>query len=236
MPRVSGQARLGKRTKQLVKRLKPGDIAVIDHRDIDRVSGEDLVASGVAAVINVAESSTGSYPNMGPLLLAQAGIPLLECREDLFALLGDGDAIELEGGEIRRAGRVVATGDRLEPEDVQARYQALRADIGEALEAFARNTVEHMVEERELLSGKIELPRFDTDFRDRPTLVVVRGVHHQRDLRALRPYLRDVRPVIVAVDGGAEAVRQEGHRPDMIVGDMDSVSDATLRCGAEPPG
>jgi uncharacterized membrane-anchored protein len=90
-----------------------------------------------------------------------------------------------------------------------------------------------MLEERELLSGKLELPRFATDFRDRPVLIVVRGVGHQRDLRALRPYIRDVRPVIVAVDGGADAVREEGFQPDMIVGDMDSASEATLRCGAE---
>ncbi|HEY8582449.1 MAG TPA: putative cytokinetic ring protein SteA, partial [Capillimicrobium sp.] len=105
--------------------------------------------------------------------------------------------------------------------------------IGSALEAFARNTVEHMVEEQELLSGKIELPRFDTDFRDRPTLIVVRGVDHQRDLKALRPYIRDVKPVLVGVDGGANAILEEGFKPDMIVGDMDSAQPETLRCGAE---
>ena len=235
VPRVvAGQARLGKRTKQLVKRLKPGDVAVIDHVDIDRVSGEDLINSGVEAVINCSPSTTGTYPNMGPLLLVQAGIHLVECTDaDLFSILRDGDAIEVEGARIVRAGRVLATGRVLEPSDVLARHEALREDIGQALEAFARNTVEHMVEERELLSGKLELPRFDTDFRDRPALVVVRGAYHQRDLRALKAYVRDVRPVIVAVDGGAEAVRNEGFKPDMIVGDMDSVTDATLGCGAE---
>jgi uncharacterized membrane-anchored protein len=231
---ITGQARLGKRTKQLVKRLRPDDIAVVDHADLDRVSGEDLVACGVRAVVNVAPFTTGSYPNMGPLLLAQAGVSLVECLDrDLFELLSDGDALELRGGDILRAGRHLATGTLLEPADVLARHEALREDIGQALEAFARNTVEHMVEERELLSGKLELPRFDTDFRDQAALVVVRGVGHQRDLRALRAYVRDVRPSIVAVDGGAEAVRSEGFSPDMIVGDMDSVSDETLRCGAE---
>jgi uncharacterized membrane-anchored protein len=231
---VAGQARLGKRTKQLVKRLRPGEIAVIDHRDIDRVSGEDLIRAGVGGVVNCAPCSSGTYPNMGPLLLVQAGIPLFECLDhDLFSLLRDGDAIEIADGEIRRAGKHIATAAVLEPADVQARNEALREDIGDALEAFARNTVEHMVEERELLSGKIELPAFDTDFRDRPTLIVVRGVDHQRDLRALRPFIRDVKPAIVAVDGGAEAVRSEGFAPDMIVGDMDSASDATLASGAE---
>jgi uncharacterized membrane-anchored protein len=231
---VRGPARPGRRTKHLVKRLAPGDVAIIDHRDLDRVSGEDLVRAGVAAVVNCRPFSSGSYPNMGPLLLAQAGIPLVECPDDaLFDALDDRDVIELDGCEVRRAGKLLATGVRLDPEDVLARTEALRADIGDALEAFARNTVEHMVEERELLSGKLDLPRFQTDFRDRQALVVVRGVGHQRDLRALRPYIRDVKPVIVGVDGGADAVREAGFKPDMIVGDMDSATEATLRSGAE---
>jgi uncharacterized membrane-anchored protein len=171
---------------------------------------------------------------MGPLLLAQAGIHCVECLEaDLFDLLEDGDGVELRGGEIHCRGGLVAAGEVLEPGDVLARTEELRDQIGDALEAFARNTVEHMVEESELLSGKLELPRFQTDFRDRHALIVVRGVDHRRDLRALRPYVRDVRPAIVAVDGGADAVRAEGFSVDMIVGDMDSVTDETLRCGAE---
>jgi uncharacterized membrane-anchored protein len=139
----------------------------------------------------------------------------------------------IRDGEVLRNGSVVARGDVQDPETVQALTDQRRREIGEALEAFARNTVEHMIEERELLVGKLELPRFDTDFRDRPALVVVRGVDHRRDLRALRPYVRDVKPVIVAVDGGADALVEHGFKADMIVGDMDSVSDRTLRMGAE---
>jgi uncharacterized membrane-anchored protein len=90
-----------------------------------------------------------------------------------------------------------------------------------------------MLEERELLSGRIDLPRFDTDFRDRPALIVVRGVDHHKDLRMLRPYIRDVKPAILAVDGGANAILEEGFKPDMIVGDMDSATEDALRCGAE---
>ena len=116
---------------------------------------------------------------------------------------------------------------------VHADTEARRLEIDEALERFAQNTIEHMREERELLAGRIELPRFTTDFRDRSTLVVVRGVGHQRDLRALRPFIRDMRPVIVAVDGGADALLDAGLRPSMIVGDMDSAGEAALRCGAE---
>lgn len=238
---VAGPARLGRRTKLLTKRLKAGDVAVIDHRDLDRVSAEDLASIGVAAVVNCQPSSSGAYPNMGPLLLVQAGILLVDLPDGtLFDHLKDGERIVVNGaGEIRRAGArangapPLATGAAQDAADVRARNDLARQAIGEALEAFARNTVEHMLEERELLSGKIELPRFETDFRDRAALVVVRGVDHQRDLRALRSYVRGEKPVIVAVDGGADAVLEEGFKPDMIVGDMDSASESTLRCGAE---
>jgi uncharacterized membrane-anchored protein len=231
---ATGIARLGRRTKHLVKRLRPGDIAIINHRDLDRVSGEDLIACGVQAVINCQPSSTGRYPNMGPLLLVQAGVHLVEVLDtDLFKVLSEGDPITVRGGEILRRGEVVATGEVQDPETVQRLTEARRQEIGDAIEAFARNTVEHMVEERELLAGKLELPRFDTDFRDRYVLIVVRGVDHKRDLKALRPYIRDVRPVLVGVDGGANAIIEEGFKPDMIVGDMDSATESVLKSGAE---
>ncbi|HWG07612.1 MAG TPA: putative cytokinetic ring protein SteA [Solirubrobacteraceae bacterium] len=239
---VSGPVRSGRRTKLLVKHLVRGDIALIDHEDVDRVSAEELIAAGVGAVLNCRASSSGTYPNLGPQLLVEAGILLLDLPNDaLFELLDDGDplVIVVEGpaeevtGEVLRKGQLLARGEVLGLERVRAETDERRREIGEALERFAHNTIEHMREERELLAGRFELPRFATDFRDRSTLVVVRGVEHQRDLRALRPFIRDMRPVIVAVDGGAEALLEEGLTPDMIVGDMDSAGEAALRCGAE---
>jgi uncharacterized membrane-anchored protein len=231
---VSGPVRPGRKTKLLVKRLNRGDIALIDHKDLDRVSAEDLIAAGVGAVLNCRPSSTGAYPNMGPLLLVQAGVHLVDMPGDaLFKELDDHDEITVRGGEVLKRGKVVAKGSVQEPEEVRALNEERRLEIGDALEAFARNTIEHMLEERELLAGKLELPVFHTDFRDRPALVVVRGVDHRKDLRALRPYIRDVRPALVGVDGGANALLEEGFTPDMIVGDMDSAQEATLRSGAE---
>ena len=230
----TGPAHLGRRTKLLVKTLAPGAIAVLDHRDLDRVSAEDLIAAGVLAVLNCSPSSTGAYPNMGPLLLVQAGIHLVDLPDDsLFKQLRDGDRITVRDGRVIRGSKTLVQGDVQEPAAVRAATDERRREIGDALEAFAKNTIEHMLEERELLSGRIDLPRFDTDFRDRPALIVVRGVDHHKDLRMLRPYIRDVRPRIIAVDGGANALLEEGFRPDMIVGDMDSASEDSLRCGAE---
>jgi uncharacterized membrane-anchored protein len=234
---VAGPVRAGRRTKLLVKHLVRGDIALVDHEDLDRVSAEELVAAGVAAVLNCRRSSSGTYPNLGPQLLVEANILLIDLPDDsLFDLLDDGDPLVVvaEGpadgtvGEVRRRGELLARGDVLGLERVRAETEARRLEIGDALERFAHNTIAHMREERELLAGRIELPRFQTDFRDRSTLVVVRGVDHQRDLQALRPFIRDMRPVIVAVDGGVEALLEQGLTPDMIVGDMDSAGEAAL--------
>ena len=250
---VHGNVRLGRRTKLLVKHIVRGEIAVIDHLDIDRVSAEELIAAGVNAVLNCKASSGGSYPNLGPQLLVEAGVLLVDLPDDsLFTVLSDGEAVLVEVthapatgepaaaggrptliGQVRRGEEVLARGEVLDLARVCAETEARRSEVGEALERFARNTIEHMREERELLAGRIELPRFATDFRDRSTLVVVRGVGHQRDLRALRPFIRDMRPVLVAVDGGADALLEAGLTPDMIVGDMDSAGEAALRCGAE---
>jgi uncharacterized membrane-anchored protein len=235
---VSGPVRLGRKTKLLVRHLVAGDIAVIDHLDIDRVSAEELIAAGAIAVLNCRASTSGSYPNLGPQLLVEAGVLLLDLPDDsLFELLSDGDPVTVRTagdgtrGEVlykAHPPRTVASGEVLDVARVRAETEARRREIGEALERFAHNTIEHMREERELLAGRIDLPRFRTDFRDRSALVVVRGVDHQRDLRALRSFIRDTHPVLVAVDGGADALLEAGYTPSMIVGDMDSASEAAL--------
>jgi uncharacterized membrane-anchored protein len=225
---------LGRRTKLLVRHLVRGEVAVIDHLDIDRVSAEELIAAGATAVLNCRSSSSGSYPNLGPQLLVEAGIHLVDLPDDaLFGEVSDGEALTVSDGRVLRGDTVLAEGEVLDLARVRAETEARRREVGEALERFAHNTIEHMREERELLAGRIDLPRFATDFRDRSALVVVRGVDHQRDLRALRPFIRDMRPVLVAVDGGAEALLEAGLSPDMIVGDMDSAGEVALRCGAE---
>lgn len=232
---IHGSARLGKKTKDLVKRLGPADVAVINHTNIDRIAAEELIGTGVKAVINVGESSNGDYPNAGPLILARAGIRLVDAHgAQLFERLKDGDPVVVEeDGSVLASGERIASGDVLGAEGLARELEAQKERIGEALAAFAENTVTHIREEGELLAGRIEFPRTRTSFRDRHVLIVVRGTTYKRDLRALRAYIRDVRPILVAVDGGADAILEEGLKPDIVLGDMDSASDAALRCGAE---
>jgi uncharacterized membrane-anchored protein len=231
---VSGRARLGRKTKDLVKRIGPGDVAIIDHADLDRVAADDLVRSGVDAVVNVAPSSTGRYPNPGPVVLAQAGVKLVDAPSaPLFDELDDGDDITVRGGEVRRNGAVLATGRVIDLAEASEQMERHRARVNEAIAAFASNTIEHVGEETELLVGRIELPEMRTTFRDRHALIVVRGASYRRDLETLRAYIDDTRPVLVGVDGGADAMLEAGFKPDLVLGDMDSAGDAALHSGAE---
>jgi uncharacterized membrane-anchored protein len=230
----TGTARLGKRTKELVRRLSEDDIAIIDHTDLDRVSAEELVESGVRVVVNVAPSQSGRYPNPGPLLLVRGGVRLIDVEDAaLFDELSDGERLTVRGASLFRNGTCVATGRSLEERELAGALEEQQSRVTEALQAFADNTMRYLREEGRLLAEGIEFPALRTSFRDRHALVVARGPGHKRDLRIVRSYVRDFKPVLVAVDGGAEALREEGWKPDVIVGDMDSVTDDTLRCGAE---
>ena len=227
--------RLGERTKHLVKRLRPGEIAVVDHEDVDRIAAEELIAAGVLAVLNASSSVTGRYPNAGPLMLARAGVRILDAPgAGLFELLKDGDVVRVdEDGAVTRLGKEIVRGRVLEAAELESQLQEQRERIDEALAEFAENTVAHVRQETDLLTGDIAFPPTRASFRDRHVLIVVRGDRHRRDLKALRAYIHDVRPLIIAVDGGADGVLEAGLKPDLILGDMDSASDAALGCGAE---
>ena len=231
---IHGTVRLGRRTKDLVKRLRPGDVAVIDHVNIDRIAAEELIATGTVAVVNAAQSSDGRYPNAGPLLLVRSGIVLIDVVDaDPFELLDDGAEVSIATGTVSRGGREAVRGAVLGVDELETRLAEQRERVDQALAEFAENTVAHVRQETDLLTGAVELPPTRTVFRDRHVLIVVRGDRHRRDLKALRAYIRDVRPLVVAVDGGAEGCLEAGLKPDVILGDMDSAGDEALRCGAE---
>ena len=233
---IVGVARVDRKTKRLVGRLQPGDIAVIHHADIDRVAAETLVDAAPAAVINAAPSTTGRYPNLGPLLLCQAGIALIDdVGSDVMERIVEGSKLTLDGERVLVDGQVVATGVLQDIDKVDAAIESARANIGPELERFAQNTVVYMRQEIALLTGTLDVPPTRVPLAGRHVLIVVRGIDYKEDLRLLRQsgYLNDVRPVLVGVDGGADALLAIGERPDLIIGDFDSVSEETLRCGAE---
>jgi uncharacterized membrane-anchored protein len=231
---TTGPVRLDRRTKRLVGRLRPGDIAVIDHVDLDRVAADSLVALGVAAVLNAKPSISGRYPNLGPEVLIQAGIPVIDdLGETLFESLREGEIVRVEGDTVYRGEEPVATGTRQDAESVGKAMLDAREGLSVQLEAFAANTMEYLLAERALLLDGVGVPDVETKISGKHVLIVVRGYDYQADLDVLRPYIREFKPVLIGVDGGADALAESGYTPDIIVGDMDSVSDDVLRCGAE---
>ena len=231
---VSGVARLDRRTKRLVGRLNPGDIAVIDHVDLDRVAAESLVAARVAGVVNAQPSISGRYPNLGPDLLVASGIPLLDnVGNQVFAAVKEGTRVRLDGDTLYIGELPVATGSEQDVGSITAQMTEAKSGLATQLEAFAANTMEYMKRERALLLDGVGVPDVRTKFENRHVLVVVRGYDYKEDLAALRHYIREYKPLLIGVDGGADALREAGYKPHMIVGDMDSVSDEVLRCGAE---
>jgi uncharacterized membrane-anchored protein len=231
---LAGPVRMDKRTKRLIRRLRHGDVAVIDHLDIDRVAAETLVERHPVAVVNAAQSISGRYPNAGPTVLAEAGVPLLDAAGPAVFELREGEEVRVDAdGVVWRDGIEVARGEWLRPEDVRKRVDAAKDNLASALEDFTLNTLSYVRRDRDLLLEGLEVPALKTRLRDRHALVVVRGHDYKKDLSILRGYIQEFRPALIGVDGGADALLEAGLKPDMILGDMDSVTNEALTCGAE---
>lgn len=232
---VTGFARVDTRTKRLVKRVQPGDVMIIDHQDLDRVAAETIVEAQAGAVINAAASITGRYPNVGPLLVCAAGIPLVDgVGPELLERIKEGQRVTVDGADVIVDGEVIATGTRQSMQRIEERVEEARQTMGEELSQFAENTLSYLSQERHLLIDDPDIPDIALDMKGRHVLIVVRGAEYKEDLDTLRRsgYLAEMTPLLVGVDGGADALLEIGHTPDLIIGDMDSVSERALRCGA----
>lgn len=231
----TGLARVDTRTKRLVKRVQPGEIMVIDHADLDRVAAETIVDAQAGAVINASPSISGRYPNLGPLVVCAAGIPLIDgVGSEVLQAVTEGQVVTVSGGDVLVDGVVVGHGTRQSMELLEDRIERARQSMGAELERFAENTLSYLSEERHLLLDEPDIPEIDLDMKGRHVLIVVRGFEYKDDLDTLRRsgYLGEMKPLLVGVDGGADALLEIGQTPDLIIGDMDSVSERALRCGA----
>ncbi len=235
VPILVGTARVDSRTKDLAKRLLVGEIAVIDHVDLDTVATESLLAAGVGGVINAQACISGRYPNPGPLLLPAADIPVIDgVGSEIMEAITDGAMVSIDGSQVVVDGVTVATGVRQDMDSFRIVLESAKSSMGDELQRFAENTLNYIQREGHLLIDEPDIPDIPVDFTGRQVLIVVRGVDYKRDLELLRRsgYLKEQRPLLIGVDGGADALLELGYKPDVIVGDMDSVSPTALQCGA----
>jgi uncharacterized membrane-anchored protein len=226
---IVGVTRLDRRAGRLLNRLHAGDIAVIDIADLDRSTADALVAAGVGAVVNAQPSISGRYPNLGPEVLIAHDIPLLDAvGTEVFADVKEGARLRLDGEVLYAGEREVVRGVRQDAASVREAMQAAKAGLSTQLEAFAASTQQHMLREKELLLDGVGLPELKTRFRGRHVLLVAKEYDYKADLKGLKHYIREFRPVLVGIDGGADVLRDAGYQPDLVIGELDRVSDAGL--------
>ncbi|MDY5154457.1 putative cytokinetic ring protein SteA [Actinotignum urinale] len=231
---MKGSARVDRRTKNLTHRLNEGEVAVISHTDLDRVAAENLRDAKPSVVLNAEKSISGRYPNLGPIILMEAGVPLIDDLGPEIMDISEGQIVEArKNGEVLVDGVVISQGIFETEETVKQDMIDARSGMETQLRAFATNTLEYMNQEQGLILDGVGIPKIRTKMKGRHVLIVVRGYDYVDDLHTLRPYIRENRPIMIGVDGGADALIELGYKPDMIVGDMDSVSDKALKSGAE---
>jgi len=231
---LKGRAKLDRRTKNLVTRLRKGDIAIISHDDIDEVAANSLIDIKPLAIINTLPSITGRYPARGAFKILKAGIPIIdEVPDKIFEDIKEGTLLEINEGQILLGQKVIAMGKLLTLADIRLKLNEANENFKQELDDFVDNTLEYAKKEKDVLLGNLEVPDLQTNLLNRHVLIVVRGSSYKEDLRAISSYIQEQKPVLIGVDGGADALLEFNLKPDIIVGDMDSVSDAALQSGAE---
>lgn len=231
---IRGTVVVDPKTKSLLKRIKPGQIAVLSHEDIDEMAARDLISAKVMAVINTAPSMTGSYLSVGAKLLCHHGIPLYDCdNKYLISYLQDGDGVEIQDGHLNIGqGRLLQLRE-ITREEIEQKLILARNNLEKKFDLFIENTLEYAQKEKGSFISPLPYIPLRVKITNRHVLIVVRGKHYREDLKAIHSYIEDYNPVLIGVDGGADALIENGWKPDIIVGDMDSVSDQALFCGAE---
>lgn len=227
---LKGRLRKGRRTKELVNHLRRGDIALISHEDLDLVAAESLVRTGITLVLNDKKFISGRYPNLGPEHLLARNIKLYDSVPEELWALPDGTQVSInEEHNVLIAGKDSFPLDNpLTVEAADLQLAKTLDNLDRELEKFIDNTLEYARKEKQLILGLRDLPPLETSIWGRPVVVVVRGRDYKKDLGAIVSYIKEARPVLIGVDGGADALLEYDLKPDIILGDMDSVSDRAL--------
>lgn len=230
---IQGRCRVDKRTKNLIQRLKPNEIAIIDHIDLDEIAADSLLKKRIKALINAAPSLSGRYPALGANKLLASGIPIIDnVGSKILETVQEGSYVQIDGNRIYVNDQTFA-GRRLTNQELSKELNRAEQNLDQQLEQFALNTLDFALKEMKLIFAPLPLPPLKTVIKNKHVLVVVRGPDYREDLQAIRSYIHEAKPVLIGVDGGADALLEEGFKPDIILGDMDSISDRALKCGAE---
>jgi uncharacterized membrane-anchored protein len=233
-PGLIGTARVDRNIDRLLRRVCPGDIVVLDVLDLDRITADALVEADIAAVVNASPSVSGRYPNLGPEVLVNNGVTLIdETGPDVFKKIKDGSKIRLFEGAVYSGDRRLILGTERTDHDIADLMREAKSGLAAHLEAFAGNTIEFIRSESPLLIDGIGIPDIDVDMRRRHVVIVSDEPSATEDLKSLKPFIKEYQPVLVGVGTGADVLRKAGYRPQLIVGDPDQISTDALKSGAQ---
>lgn len=218
VPGVRGTARVDRRTRALLPRVGAGDIAVMDHVDLDRAIAQELVDRGVAVVLNASPMISGRFPSLGPKVLADAGVTMVdELGEEIFGLVRDGDELRVDDASVHTRKGQELVGRHLTAVQVDEQLADAAEGLGHQLDSFTHNSTEFLRREQELLLHGQGVPTPTTPINDRPVVVVVAGEDYEKELAAVKRFIVEQKPVLVGVDRAADAMVKARLRPDVVV-------------------
>ncbi len=233
-PGLVGNARVDRDIDRLLRRVGPGDIAVLDILDLDQVSADALVEAGVVGVVNASPSISGRYPNLGPAVLVANNIALIDnAGPEIFKKIKEGAKVRLHNGGVYSGDRRLVHGVERTDEEIADLMHDAKTGLVAHLEAFAGNSIEYIRSEGPLLIDGIGIPAIDVDVYRRHVVVVCDGPEAADDLKALKPFIKEYQPVLVGVGSGADTLRDGGYRPQLIIGNPEQISAEALKSGAQ---
>lgn len=237
LPGTVGAARVDRRTSAALLRAHPGDVLVLAHQDMDRETAHAIVARGVVAVVNTRPFISGRYPNLGPQVLTDAGVVLLEVPdEQLLGTLRDGRTVRVHDDRLWVGDEVVASGRTLTADGVVEEMELARSGLVSQLQSFTHNATEFLRREQDVLLHGLGVPRLSAPIAQRPVLVVAGGPTLAAELRGLRAFVAEQRPVVIGVDTGLDALvgaRIKAHAAVVGPRGLADASDAALRWASE---
>lgn len=217
-----------------MKKFRAGDIAVINAANISRQEAQALIDVQPAAVVNVAEFSTGTIPNYGPHMLLDAQVELLEnVGEEFVAGFRDGKKARITtDGEVFVGDTLLGQGIKVERAKAEKDFAGARRNLVDHMEAYFGNSIEFIHSEGPLLIDGLGIPEAGAEMRERKVLVVSPSEDHRGKIKGLRNFIREYDPVLVGVDSAADSLVELGYTPDLIVGNPQDIATETLRSGA----
>ncbi len=232
-PGVIGPARLVRRPEELSS-VRSGDVVVLDMVDLSAEAAQSLAERRVAAVVNVATSSSGRYPNLGPQLLVDAGIVLVDrVGEAVWQSLRSGDVVRVHEGAVFLGDITIATGVEMTSARVRDQLDEASSGLTNQLDSIVANAANTLRRDRAMLLEGAGIPAVATAIKGRPTVVVSDGPEAAADLKAIRSFIRDHDPVLIGVGAGADLLLDLGLRPNLLVGGGDDLSGRAIERSGE---